>query len=120
MIERVIAADPQQAIFYGTRGQIRTKMKMYKEAEADLKKGLQVRPNDIGLNQAMAEVYKGIGDRTMAELFRKKVGELKELEKQLKNDPNRTNVPDEFQNPKPEEPKPAPATDPGGNKPPNG
>lgn len=116
MIEKVIAQQPNIPNFIGTRGQIRVKKKLYKEAIPDLLRGLQAQPYDLNLNRAAAEAYEATGDRKMAELHNKKIAEITEREAKQKLDaPAKPLIPSEIQTPKPGDPTKPPV---GGAKPP--
>jgi tetratricopeptide (TPR) repeat protein len=107
MIEQVIAQRPDIPNYYGTRGQILVKLKKHAEAMPDLLKGLKAQPEDLGLNEAIAEAYEVTGDRTMAEVHRKKIVILKEKAAKEKLDaPKLPTLPKELEKPKPEDPKP--------------
>ncbi len=78
MMEKIIAKFPNFPSFHGTRGEGRIKKKLYQEALPDLQKGLAASPDDLTLNQSIADCYDALGDRGLAEIHRKKVVELKE------------------------------------------
>lgn len=76
LIERVVAKNPDIPAFNGTRGVVLAKLKRYKEALPDLEKGVRATPQSPELHKALEESYEHLGNKSMAEIHRRKVEEL--------------------------------------------
>ncbi len=119
MIDKIIAKYPNFPNFHGTRGEARTKKKQYKEALPDLQKALAAQPDDLTLNQSIAECYEALGDRGLAEIHRKKVADLKEKNaKRIIEAPPAPTLPDATKDATPESPVKPPIKDKVSEKPP--
>jgi Tfp pilus assembly protein PilF len=78
MIDSVLKRQPKDARYRETRGQILAKMARWKEALDDLSAALPELPDEKGLHATMAEAYRQLGFKDLAEQHQKLAGDKKQ------------------------------------------
>ena len=77
LIDQAIEGEPTRVTYYDTRGQIRTRLGMYKEALDDLERAQPAMADQsIKFHEALATCYENLGQETLAQIHREKAVEI--------------------------------------------